>query len=30
MARHIGIERIRRQCPHFNEWFGKLEKLGSD
>ena len=27
IARHIGLERIRRQCPHFNEWIEKLEKL---
>ena len=23
----IGIERIRRQCPHFNNWLIKLEQL---
>jgi hypothetical protein len=24
-ARVIGIERIRRECPHFNEWLARLE-----
>ncbi len=23
----IGLEKIRRQCPHFNEWLGQLESL---
>lgn len=27
IAQHIGMERIRRQCPHFNEWINKLEQL---
>ena len=27
IAQHIGLERIRRQCPHFNEWITKLEQL---
>jgi hypothetical protein len=24
-AKRIGLDRIRRECPHFNEWLGKLE-----
>jgi hypothetical protein len=28
IAQHIGVETIRKQCPNFNEWYGKLEKLG--
>ena len=28
IAQHIGVERMRKQCPHFNEWFTKLEQLG--
>lgn len=27
IADRIGLERIRRSCPHFNEWIGKLENL---
>ncbi len=27
IAQHIGIERIRKECPHFNEWLTKLEQL---
>lgn len=27
IAQHIGVERIRRECPHFNEWINKLEQL---
>jgi len=27
IAQHIGLEQMRRQCPHFNEWISKLEKL---
>lgn len=27
IAQHIGLEKIRRQCPHFNEWISKLENL---
>lgn len=27
IAQHIGVERIRRECPHFNEWLTKLEQL---
>lgn len=28
-ADEIGLERIRAECPHFNEWLVKLENLGS-
>ncbi len=28
IAQHIGVERIRRECPNFNEWFTRLEQLG--
>ena len=24
----IGIDRMRQECPHFNEWFTRLEGLG--
>lgn len=24
---HIGIGKIRQNCPHFNDWISKLEKL---
>jgi uncharacterized protein DUF4276 len=27
-VRRIGIETIRRECPHFDEWLTALEKLG--
>ncbi|HUT52093.1 MAG TPA: DUF4276 family protein [bacterium] len=27
IAKGIGIEKIREQCPHFNEWLTRLEKL---
>lgn len=27
IARHIGLERMRQSCPHFNEWVSKLEQL---
>ena len=27
IAQHIGVGKIRQQCPHFNEWFTKLEQL---
>ncbi len=30
IARRIGLETIRRQCPHFDQWIKKLEKLASD
>lgn len=25
VARRIGLERLRAECPHFNEWIGALE-----
>lgn len=28
VARHIGLERIRNECPHFNQWLTRLEGLG--
>ena len=28
-ALEIGLHRIRKECPHFNEWLEKLESLGS-
>jgi hypothetical protein len=28
IIRRIGLEKIRRQCEHFNQWISKLEKLG--
>ena len=28
IAQHIGVERIREQCPNFNEWFTSLEQRG--
>ncbi len=28
IARHIGIDRIRSACKHFNDWLTKLENLG--
>jgi Domain of unknown function (DUF4276) len=27
IARKIGLEQIRKACPHFNEWMQKLENL---
>jgi|LSQX01.3.fsa_nt_gb hypothetical protein len=29
-AMKIGLDRLRCKCPHFNEWFTKLESLGVD
>ena len=29
IAQKIGLVKIRRKCPHFNQWFSKLETLGS-
>jgi len=26
-ARRIGIDVIRQECPHFNEWLSALESL---
>ena len=28
ITRRIGLEKIRQQCKHFNQWVSKLEKLG--
>lgn len=28
IAQRIGIDAIRRECPHFNEWIVKLGQLG--
>jgi hypothetical protein len=28
IAQAIGLERIRRKCPHFNGWLSRLELLG--
>jgi len=28
ITKAIGIEIMRKKCPHFNEWITKLEKLG--
>lgn len=28
IAQEIGLEIIRKRCPHFNEWITKLETLG--
>jgi hypothetical protein len=28
-AREIGLEKMRRECPHFNEWITKLEGIGN-
>ena len=28
ITQRIGVARIRGKCPHFNEWFTKLEHLG--
>jgi len=27
IAARIGLEKIRAECPHFNDWMSKLEKL---
>ena len=29
MAERIGLEDIRSNCPHFNAWLDRLEKLGA-
>jgi hypothetical protein len=29
IAQRIGLELIRQECPHFNEWLTKLESLSS-
>ena len=28
-AHKIGLEKMRRECPHFNEWVTKLEDIGN-
>ncbi|MFC1636570.1 DUF4276 family protein [Planctomycetota bacterium] len=28
-AQKIGLETMRRECPHFNDWIRKLESIGS-
>ncbi|MBN2181699.1 MAG: DUF4276 family protein [Sedimentisphaerales bacterium] len=28
-AQKIGLAKMRRECPHFNEWITKLENLGN-
>ena len=28
-ARKIGLKKMRRECPHFNEWITKLEDIGN-
>ena len=28
VAKRVGLDRIRKKCPHFNKWVGKLEQLG--
>jgi hypothetical protein len=28
-AHKIGLTKIRRECPHFNEWITKLEDIGN-
>jgi len=28
ILQHIGVEKIREQCPKFNDWFASLEQLG--
>ena len=28
-AGRIGLETMRRECPHFNEWITKLEDIGN-
>lgn len=27
VAQHIGLQKMREKCPHFNEWIVKLESL---
>lgn len=27
IAEHIGVERIRAACPHFDQWLQRLETL---
>ena len=28
IIQHIGVEKIRKECPNFNDWYSKLERLG--
>ena len=28
LADHIGLERMRKECPRFDRWLGRLESLG--
>jgi hypothetical protein len=28
IVQHIGVAKIRQQCPNFNDWYAKLENLG--
>jgi hypothetical protein len=28
-ASRIGLETMRQECPHFNEWITKLEDIGN-
>ena len=28
-ASRIGLEKMRQECPHFNEWIAKLEDIGN-
>jgi hypothetical protein len=28
VAEQIGLGKMRRRCPHFNDWLTKLERLG--
>lgn len=30
IASKIGLEKIRQECPHFNQWIIKLESLGNN
>ena len=30
IARHIGLEKIRQRCPHFDRWVSTLEQLKQD
>lgn len=29
IAQKIGLQTMRQECPHFNEWITKLENLGN-
>ena len=29
VANKIGLPRLRRECPHFNQWMCRLETLGA-